>query len=145
MTGPERASLTSSCGRAVGGRGASRSRRPQTWARSEGGGGWAARIPASLFPTPSRQHTRFLFGSKVVGLGGLGVFLWTRFFFPFTLESRKESAFRLQWWALTSRSLGEAVSELGGDRQSLRLELAGVGLSSAAAPRLPLHLSLAST
>lgn len=102
MTGPERASLTSSCGWAAGGRGASRSRRPQTWARSEGGGGRAARIPASFFPTPAAQHTRFLFGSKVVGLGSLGGFCVRDS--PHPPESREESAFCLQWWALTSRS-----------------------------------------
>lgn len=105
MTGPERASLTSSCGWAAGGRGASRSWRPQTWARSEGGGGWAARIPASLFPTPAPQHTHFLFGSKVVGFGVWGFFSVYEISPP-RPQSRKESAFCLQWWALTSRSSG---------------------------------------
>lgn len=37
------------------------------------------------------------------------------------------------------------MSQLGGDRESLRLKRAGVGLSSAAAPRLPFHLSHPST
>lgn len=122
MTGPERASLTSSCGWAAGGRGASRSRRPQTWARSEGGGGWAARIPASLFPTPAPQHTRFLFGSKVVGLGGLGFFFFLVYeifsFFP-SPSPEKKVLFCLQWWALTSRSSGGGGGELVGWRSGV--------------------------
>lgn len=67
------------------------------------------------------------------------------FFFLSPPTPEKKVLFASSGGRLQVEVLGEAVSELGGDRESLRLERAGVGLSSAAAPRLPLHLSLAST
>lgn len=55
--------LTAAAPRRMGGE-VSRSLRPQTWALSEGGGVRAVQILATLFPTPSCRHTRFLFSKK---------------------------------------------------------------------------------
>lgn len=59
----------------------SRSLRPQTWALSEGGGVRAVQILATLFPTPSCRHTRFLFGKKWQ-VSGLRIFRGKDFLFP---------------------------------------------------------------
>lgn len=105
-----------------------------------GGSCWAAPISASLFPTSSPQH-----GSKVVRLWNLGIFLWTRFFVLSPPESRRKSAFRLQWWAFTSRSSGRGSEPVGWQSGVLVAGACRHGSKLRGCSWLPIHLSLPST
>lgn len=95
----------------------------------------------------SSAHTLFVQVKSGRSGGEGGFFLCGRdFFFLSPPSSEKKVLFEsLQWWALISRSSGRGGERVGWRSESLRLKRAGVGLSSAAAPRLPFHLSHPST